>query len=159
MVFLIKFMMRTNMIKIIFIFLFIITATYSQDTNYYWNDVGISLHQLFVKMDTPTDIEYQEKSGVYWMAYDFGDAAVIYIISKGFVSSVIYMKNNRSYDDIHDTFLKLWKASTSDEFFTSEYNDGTGHYNQIKNDIKMTSNISIVNTEFVLTILVTKMKK
>jgi len=142
--------------QFLFIFIFIVPFIWSQDTNYFWNDAGITLHQLLIKMDTPTDIEYQKESGVYWMAYDFGESAVIYIINKGFVSGVIYMKNNRSYDDIHDTFLKLWKASTSDGFFTSEYNDGTGHYNQIKNDIKMTSNISIVNTEFVLTILITK---
>ena len=145
-------MMQT---KIILIVVFISTFLYSQDTNYFWNDVGITLPQLFNKMDIPNDVEYQPETNIYWFAYDFGDAAVIYIIDAGFVSNIIYMKNSKDYDDIHSTFSEMDRISQSYGFnSTTEKN----HFDSYRDGIKLTGNISTVDNEFVLTILVRKIK-
>jgi hypothetical protein len=143
-------------IKIILIVIFITTFVYSQDTYYFWNDVGISVQELFDKMNKPDDIEYQPESNNYWFAYDFGDAAVIYIVSRGLVSSVIYMKNNRSYDDIHFTFSEMYRIS---RFYGFSSFREKNYFKSYRNGIKLTGNISVVENEFILTILVSKVEK
>lgn len=152
----IKFIVPIKMKIFIFLLIFISTV-YSQNSKYYWHDVDIPLQSLLVKMGVPDGTEYQPKSGVYWIAYDFGDAAVIYIINKGFVSNIIYMKNTRNYDDINKTFFNMTEILISDGFFTDEFE--ISHFHMFLNEVQVTGNISTVNTEFVLTILVTKIKK
>lgn len=140
----------------IFLFIFIMVSTfiYSQNTNYFWYDVGMPLQHLFVKMNIPDGIEYREQSNIYVYAYDFGDVTTFYVVNAGFISNVIYMKNNKSYDDINNTFLKFYNMLKDDGFVSSAHTDT--HFKMNKNDIEITGNISIINTEFVLTFLVLK---
>lgn len=145
------------MIKfILFIFIYITTITFAQNT-YYWNDVEISIQQLFFKMGVPDDIEYQDEMGVYWFAYDFGEAAVIYIIDKGFVSGVLYIKNNKNYTEVKETFLKMKQVATLHGFFP--YDIGENHFKAHRGDIKITGNIRNANNEYVLTILTVRIKQ
>jgi len=141
--------------RILFLLIFIATTLYSQDTNYFWNDVGITLPQLFVKMDVPSDVEYQPESNNYWFAYDFGEKAVIYIIDKGFVSNVIYIESGID-THIANKFIKMLKLSLANGFESDT--SGVGYYIHKKDDIVQTANISRVQNEYVLAILVTKMK-
>jgi hypothetical protein len=147
-----KFLRQTDMRKILFLLIFITTTLYSQNTSYFWNDVGISLQQLFIKMSVPSDIEYQPESNNYWFAYDFGEKAVIYIIDKGFVSNVIYMESGLD-TDIARGFINMLNLSLEDGFKSDT--SGVGYYIHTKENIIQTANISRIMNEFVLTILVT----
>ena len=141
--------------NILFLVIFITTTLYSQETNYFWNDVGITLPQLFDKMDVPSDVEYQPESNNYWFAYDFGEKAVIYIIDNGIVSNVIYMESGID-THIANKFIKMLKLSLANGF-KSDISD-IGYYIHKKDDIVQTANINRVQNEYVLTILVTKIK-
>jgi len=145
------------MIKFILLFIFIPTILLSQNT-YYWNDVEIPIHQLFFKMGVPDGIEYQVEMGTYWFAYDFGEAAVIYIVDKGFVSAVLYVKNNKNYTEVKETFLEIKSIATILNGF-SAVSVGENHFEANRGDIQITGNIRNANGEYVLAILTIRIKK
>lgn len=143
--------------KILFIFISISMVAHSQQMPYYyWNDVGITLQQLFVKMGVPDDVEYQSKSCNYWFAYDFGEKAVIYIIDKGLVSNIIFMESGVDRH-IASEFIAMLNLSLDNGFKSDT--SGVGFYIHKKDDIVQTASISRVENEYVLTILITKMKQ
>ena len=142
-----------------FIFIFILMVPFLHAQNYFWNDVDLPLQQLFTKMGTPDGVEYQKKSNIYWMAYDFGDVAVMYVIDKGFVRSVLYMKSTKDFDSVYKPFIELQEKSLEDGFIIKKTKDIIGHYIQVKNDIQIVGDISQIKDEFILTILISRMKK
>lgn len=144
------------MIRFILLFIFISTFSFSQNMDYYWNDAGITIQQLFSKMGIPDDTEYQNETDVYWFAYDFGEVAVIYIVNKGFVSGVLYMKNSGDYISISNAFSKNKDMAKSSGF--SVVDVGERHFNAQYNNIQLTGNITHTNNEYVLTILAIRIK-
>ena len=138
------------MIRFILLFIFITTVSFAQDADYYWNDCGITLQQLFSKMGAPDDTEYQDSLKAYWFAYDFGESAVIYIVNRGFVSAALYMKNDTNYVNVRKTFLEMKQVANVSGF--SLFNVGDRHFKARRRNIKLTGNITYSNKEYILII-------
>ena len=149
-------MMSIKIKNIIFLLIFIPTISYSQNINHFWNDIGITIQQLFIKMNAPDDVEYQAESNSYWFAYDYGEKAIIYIIDKGLVVNVIFMKSNVDGDNIANEFCDIYRKSLDDGFKADT--TSAGFYINKKDNIIQTADIGKIENEFILTVVVTRIE-
>lgn len=114
--FLKKYMTTIKLFTIIFIF---INSTSFTQSKMFWNVIDMPFHQLISRFGVPTGLEYQ-KNGEYWMAYDYGNKSVVYVVDKAFVSSILYLEKVDTYDDAKKSFIKWDSLSTADGFIISD---------------------------------------
>jgi hypothetical protein len=75
----------------------------------------MSFHQLITKFGVPNDLEYQENCE-YWMAYDYGDKKIVYVIDRAIVTSILYVEQVKTYNDAKSNFVTLYRMITSEGF-------------------------------------------
>lgn len=104
-----------SMIKFFLLFfIFISSASFGQ-SRMFWNEIDVSFHKIIITYGAPDGLEYQE-NGEYWLAYNYGNKNVVYVIDKAIVTSILYLERVENYNDAKISFVELDSLSTSDGF-------------------------------------------
>ncbi len=111
MIFLRKYM---NTIKLFLLFI-LINCILSAQSNMFWNKMGVSFNTIIKTYGNSDKLEYQE-TGEYWLAYDYGNKDIVYVVNKGIVTSIMYIEHIATYNDAKIAFIKLNSLLITDGF-------------------------------------------
>jgi len=105
------------MIKFVVLFIIFFTSTSFAQSQMFWNQMNVPFHRIITLYGAPDAVELQDNCE-YWLAYNYGNKNIVYVIDKAMVTSILYLEQIDNYSVAETSFMKLDSMSTSDGFET-----------------------------------------